>query len=189
MGVSLYTITGHSLDYKGIIELQNRLESDEELLHLYKWKKDNYSISPWTSIATAERLEAAWKHNQTQKEIEAVFLTDELSFPTFFGEIHFDRNLVTLNAFGQKLWILESNSDLRAFILNFNNRIAQILGQKKIIYFGDSSAKSSWIDNWMYGKTIDQIEEKIFSLGNGKIKDIDTSIKEEHLYIQTTISS
>lgn len=113
-----------------------------------------------------------------------MFFYDYLDLPTFFGEITFHRNIVELDGFGSRLWTLDCKNDFRRNLLNFCNHLAAILNQEHVIYFGDSWAKSSWIQDWVYGKTLNEIREQITLKGLGSITEVGMSVKEDHLYIQ-----
>ncbi len=188
MGVDLFAITGHRLSVNEIVHFQDTIETDKILNDIWWWKNSKQT-EKWTNIADRERIESFWTHNENQVEIDDVFLYDYLSFPTFFGEITFHRHIIELDGFGCKLWTLEYFNELRQNILTFNNRLAEILGQSKVIYYGDGWAKSSWIEAMIFGKTFEQIERQIYSLGYGQIQNIDESIKEEHLWIQKTATN
>lgn len=182
MGVDLFTITGHKFNYQQIIQLQSKIESDEVLRRLY-WLSEHKSI-PWETIASEDRLAECWKHNKEQIEIDGVFFHDLLYFPTFFGDIRFHPNIIQLTGFGLKLWTMESDSQLRRNILFFYERVAKLIGQDTIIYFGDSWAKSSWIQDAVYVKSIDEILMQIKFKKSDVPEDIDKTIKNDHIYVQ-----
>ena len=182
MGVSLFAITRNKFNFQEIINLQDTIESDNELRQL--WWGNKCKTENWKNVLMSqERLTNFWNHNEEQTEIDDIFLFDYLPLPTFFGELTFHRNIVELQGFGQKLWILDTYSKFSQNILNFNRRLGTILKQDKIIYYGDSWAKSSWVNDWIYNKTMGEILQQLNSLGFGQIKDINKSIADEHLYI------
>jgi hypothetical protein len=183
MGVDLNIITGHSFDYTEIINLQERIEIDGELKNLF-WLNKNDNIICWNKIADYKRLEKAWVNNENQVEVHGVYFFDDLCFPTFFGDIQIHRHIIKLPGFGLKLWTMETDSVLRRDILSFYRRLGDIFNQKVFIYFGDSYANSSWIEDLIYSKSIEDILEEIEKRSNESIDDINKSIISDHLYIQ-----
>lgn len=180
MGISLCTITGHRLSADEIVDYQDVIESDKTLNDLWFWSKKR-DIEKWVNIADKERIENFWEHNETQVEVDGVFMFDHLTFPTFFGEITFHRNILELCSFGIKLWTLESRNDLSGGILNFNNRLSELFEQTTLIYYGDSWAKSSWIGDLIYDHSLDQIEQQLYSQGYKKGQSIDEAVNNEHV--------
>lgn len=186
MGVDLFAITGHDFSASEIIHLQDTIETDKILNDVWWWNITNH-VEKWTDITDPNRILRSWTHNENQIEADGCFFHDYLPLPTFFGEITFHKNIIELEGFGCKLWTLDHYNELRQNILTFNSRLAEILGQSTVIYYGDSWAKSSWIKGLIYDKTFNQIEEIIYSSGYGKIHNIDESIKNDHLWIQKNL--
>lgn len=186
MGVDLSAVIGHKYKFQEIIRLQFRIESNERLKALYWWEVKESTVL-WSDLISEQSLEKFWEYNERQEpaEGEDIFQYDNsLRLPVFFGELIFHRHIVELDGFGLRLWTLGVNDEACQRILQFYGCLAEILDEQVVIYYGDSWASSNWIGDWTYGRTINQILNKIEEKGQGQIPTVEESINKEHLFVQ-----
>jgi hypothetical protein len=185
MGVDLFAIMGHGYGYREIIDLQERIENDAVLNNLSGFRHPKESVVAWKTLCTEESLERFWLHNERREEVDEVFMYDYLPLPTSYGNITFHRHIVSLNCGAARLWTLSLSPEATDRIFSFNARLAEIFGQRYILYYGDSWAKSCWIEDWIFGKTMEEILIELTVRGVGNITDVKRSVEEHHLYFQT----
>lgn len=171
MSIDLRTVIGHNLSAKEIIAFPALLNKDQLLKQFYIEKQQviqNQILSEnflqkinaelhWENTTEADLIHS-WTNNETPE-----LLDDNGYIPcildTYFGFVTFNKNTITILYFpGHKYANLYYEAE-RSFIFEFSEKLAQLLGQNKVIYCSDTY-DTEQIESWSYeGLSIDTIEE------------------------------
>lgn len=195
MSIDLHTIIGHQLSSKEVISFPSLLNENLQLKQFYIEKqKINLSQNlpesflkkiqedvSWETI-TEEYLINSWINNETPELLdENGYINCTLN--TYFGFVTFNRNTITILFFPEHKYANLHYENERSFIFEFSDKLAQLLGQDKIIYCSDTFSTEK-IESWSYdGFSIDKIEEMAIEKFGALPNSIEQAI-ENRFFIQ-----
>ncbi|MBO9731598.1 MAG: hypothetical protein J7623_23355 [Chitinophaga sp.] len=166
MGVDLRVITGHRLSAAAVLDMGDVINKDPILRELDFYTVSSFKVESWHNISNADEITACWEQacSNSNKGDRDERISDDWwweaipNFHTHAGRTNFHPEIVQTDGWGQKLWIISDEKE-RTRICAYYNRFAQLLQQRYVIFYGDSSVKSSLIDDEIYNKSMEQILE------------------------------
>lgn len=171
MSIDLRTVIGHKLSPREVIEFPSFLSENLELKQIFfdkenRQTKQNISDNlfkiihkeiKWNNV-NVEDLKKSWTNNETPELLdENGYVTCVLD--TYFGFVTFNKQTITILYFPEHKYSNLFYEPQRSFIFEFSKKLAQILGQDKVIYCSDTHSTEQ-IESWSNeGLSIETIEK------------------------------